>query len=403
MSAILSSDRQRSSRVHMVMRPLGRLALALGLSSALVSAAACGGGKKGKTTPAAGDKTGGGDAKGMGDGTEPDGVGDGSGSGSGSGDVTLPGGGGGSDDGAGGGGSDDGVEVVKAPPPILPPNYDISPDQARNEVTKRLTTARAMLSATPPDSDGAIREARATLAADGTNVDAIVVIAHANYHKRLYDTAEVILDDLFKHRSASQTNPYLYYVYGLVYDQLGEKQKAFLAYQKATQLDPAYSAALVNLGTHLLANKQYDEARATYERLTGEINRSDAPTWNGLGAAYRGKAADFEATSPERGTWLLKAEGAFKRAQGLNRNYGQAYYNLGLLYLDADPFPVEGGQPLDTLVRLNKAKTYFDEYKNLPGVDMSLYDERTKDVTKLIKREEKKRKRAAADAASGGG
>lgn len=393
MSAMLSSDRLPASRVHTVMRPLRRLMLAV----ALLSAAACGGGKKGKTTP--GDKTGGGDAKGMGDGTEPDGVGDGSGSGSG--DVKLPGGGGGSEDGSGDGSGDDGVEVVKAPPPIVPPNYDISPDQARNEVTKRLTTARAMLSATPPDSDGAIREARATLAADGTNVDAIVVIAHANYHKRLYDTAEVILDDLFKHRSTSQTNPYLYYVYGLVYDRLGEKQKAFLAFQKAVQLDPGYSAALVNLGTHQLDNKQYNDALATYERLTGEINRNDAPTWNGLGSAYRGKAADFEATSPERGAWLLKAEGAFKRAQGLSRNYGPAYYNLGLLYLDADPFPVEGGPPLDTLVRLNKAKTYFDEYKNLPGVDMSLYDERTKDVTKLIKREEKKRKKAAADAAGG--
>jgi hypothetical protein len=46
---------------------------------------------------------------------------------------------------------------------------------------------------------------------------------------------------------------------------------------------------------------------------------------------------------------------------------------------------------MDTLARLNRAKTYFDEYKNMPGVDMKLYDERTKDVTKLIKREEKKR------------
>jgi tetratricopeptide (TPR) repeat protein len=393
-------DPRPGSRVLTVMRPfrpLGRLALVLGLAAGLTSTMACGGSKKGKTTPAAGDKTG--DGKGSGD----DGTGTGGGSGSGDGDPTLPGGGGGDGGSGDGDGDGDGVDVVKAPGAIVPPNLDISPDQARNEVQKRLANARTMLSATPPDSDGAIREARATLAADGTNIDAIVVIAHANYYKRLYDTAEVILDDLFKNRSTSQSNPYLYYVYGLVYDALAEKQKAFVAYRKATELDPAYSAALVNLGVHQLANKQYDDAVATYERLTNQIGRNDAPTWNGLGASYRGKSADFESTSPERATWLLKAEAAFKRAQTLNRNYGQAYYNLGLLYLDADPFPGPNGQPVDTLVRLNQAKTYFDEYKNLPGVDMALYDERAKDVTKLIKREEKKRKKAAGDAQAAGG
>jgi tetratricopeptide (TPR) repeat protein len=382
------------------MRPFALIALGLALTSA---GAACGGGKKGKTTPAAGDKTGGTDPKGMTD-TDGDGVPDvdgsgagGSGSGSGSdGDVTLPGGGGGSGD--EGDADADELGVEPATPEIVPPNFDISPQQARSEVQKRIAAAKAYLGGRPPDSDGAIREARAALAADGTNIDAIVVIAHANYLKRLYDTAEVILDDLYKHRSTSQTNPYLYYVYGLVYDAIDEDQKAFVAYRKATELDASYAAALVNLGVHQLANKQYDDARGTYERLTQQLARNDAPTWNGLGSAYRGKAADYEPSSPERATWLLQAEQAFKKAQGLDRNYGPAYYNLGLLYLDADPFPGDGGAPLDTLVRLNKARTYFDEYKNLPGVDMALYDERAKDVTKLIKREEKKRKKAAADA-----
>ena len=206
----------------------------------------------------------------------------------------------------------------------------------------------------------------------------------------------VILDDLFKHRSTSLTNPYLFYVYGLVYDKMAEDQKAFLAFRKATELDANYAAALVNLGVHQLANKQYPDATVTYERLTGELGRKDAPSWNGLGSAYRGQAADYDPGSAERAAWLLKAETAFKQAQAANRNYGAAYYNLGLLYLDADPFPDGNGAAVDTLIRLNKARTYFEEYKNLPGVDMSLFDERTKDVTKLIKREEKKRKKAAA-------
>ena len=389
-------DRPRMSCVQGLMRPFAVLALGLAFA---VSGAACGKGKKGKTTPTAPDGKGGQDAKGMGDGTEPDGS-DGGGSGSGSGGDTGTRTGTGTGTGDGEDGGDDGE--AKAPE-IKPPNFDISPDQARSEVERRLAAAKNYLAAKPPDSDGAIREARAALAADGTNIDAIVVIAHANYHKRLYDTAEVILDDLYKHRSSSQQNPYLYYVYGLVYDAIGEDAKAFVAYRKATELDANYAAALINLGVHQLANKQYDDARGTYERLTQQLARNDAPTWNGLGSAYRGKSADYEATSPERITWLLKAEDAFKKAQGADRNYGAAYYNLGLLYLDADPFPDPSGQPIDTLVRLNKARTYFDEYKNLPGVDIKLYDERTKDVTKLIKREEKKRKKAAADAGGSSG
>ena len=387
-------DRPARSRVGSVMRSLSAVVLGLAL---VAGAGACGGSKKAKTTPT-GEKAGGEDAKGMGSG-EPGNDGPG---GSGSGGRDGAGGEDGSGTGTGAGtgtGTEEDEEAEAGPPPIVPPNHDISPEQARSEVQKRLAAARNYLSSRTPDSDGAIREARAALAADGTSVDAIVIIAHANYHKRLYDTAEVILDDLFKNRSSSQQNPYLYYVSGLVYDALGEQQKAFTAYRKAVELDATYAAALVNLGVHQLRNKQYDEARATYERLTEQLARNDAPTWNGLGAAYRGKSADYEPTSAERAVWLMKAEQAFKRAQTLDRNYGPAYYNLGLLYLDADPFPDPSGLPIDTLVRLNKARTYFDEYKNLPGVDMALYDERAKDVSKLINREEKRRKRAAREAA----
>ncbi|HEY0483160.1 MAG TPA: hypothetical protein VGD37_36815, partial [Kofleriaceae bacterium] len=91
---------------------------------------------------------------------------------------------------------------------------------------------------------------------------------------------------------------------------------------------------------------------------------------------------------------VRRAEAAYKRALQAGSNYGPAYYNLGLLYLDNDPFP---GLP-DTLLRLNTSKTYFDQYKNMPNVDMKLYDDRMKDVTKAIKRAEKQQKRGKAAA-----
>jgi tetratricopeptide (TPR) repeat protein len=287
-----------------------------------------------------------------------------------------------------------------SPAGIRPPNLDISPEQARSRLQGHLDDARAMLAAPTPDPEGAIREAKAALAVDGTSIDAIVVIAHASYQKGLYDTAEVILDGLLEKRPSSLTNPYLYYVFGLVYDQTQQPSRAFSAYFKAVELEPNFASALVNLGIHQLTNKQYAGAVTTLGKVS-QLGRVNAATLNALGSAFRGMSADFDVSSPARDEWLLKAETTYQKAQAADQDHAPAYYNLGLLYLDADPFPTAQG-PMDTLTRLRKAKTYFDEYRNLPGVDVKLYEERSKDVIKLIKREEKKRAKAARESSDAG-
>lgn len=375
-------------------RMLARLGAVL-LALALV---ACGGKDKGKSTTPAGKGAGGGDATGMKDG-DPVGGGGGDGGGAGGGDVSpdAPG-----DMGGGGGGEDPGTGTGEEPgagagtgdaPRYVPPNLDPDPGEARQGVAKHLKAGRDALRGDNPDPDRAIAEAKAALTIDGTSVDAVVILAHAYYHKKLYDTAETVLDMLVKDREVAKKHAGVYFVYGLVYDKINEPAKAFLAYKTAVDLKPDYGSALVNLGVHQLRNKQYGEAIQTYETLTSQLGYADAITWNGLGSAYRGRSGDYDPGSGSRNDLLLKAELAFKRAIQANRNYGAPYYNLGVLYLDADPYPAPDGGSLDTLVRLNKAKTYFEEYKNMPGVDMKLFDERLKDVTKLIKREEKKRKK----------
>lgn len=280
------------------------------------------------------------------------------------------------------------------PPPIQPPDLDLSAADQKERVTGHLRNAWRALRGGSKDPDLAIREARLALAADATNIDAIVVIAHAYYTKRLYDTAEVVLDMTFKERRAAKTNPGIYHVYGLIYDRTDRPERAFLAYQKAVELAPGYKSALVNLGTHYLRNKNYDRAQTVYEKLTGELKVQSAITWTNLGSSYRGNAANYPAESPRRGELLRKAEVAYKRALDADGKYANVYYNLGLLYYDADPFPGPGGQPLDKLERLERAKTYFDEYRVMSGADVDLVNRRTKDVAKLIKREKKKRERA---------
>ena len=113
-----------------------------------------------------------------------------------------------------------------------------------------------------------------------------------------------------------------------------------------------------------------------------------------LGSSYRGRSADYPQGASERDGFVRQAEGAYKRALQANNAYGPAYYNLGLLYLDTDPFP----GVTDNLIRLNAAKQFFEQYKNMPGFDIKLYESRTKDVDKAIKRAQKKQKKPSGGA-----
>jgi tetratricopeptide (TPR) repeat protein len=279
----------------------------------------------------------------------------------------------------------------QAGPVVTMPNYDPDPAQARIQVDQHLEVARAALAASSPDADTALREARLALGIDAASVDAAAMVAFAYYHKKLYDTAELVLDDLFK-REAAKQNPHVYYVYGLVYDRTKRPEQAVLSFKKTVELAPDHASALVNLGVHQLRNSQYAQALNVFERLVNQLGRIDAITLTSLGSSYRGRAADYPAGSPDHDSNVRKAEAAYKRALESHRNYGPAYYNLGLLYLDNDPFP---GLP-DTLLRLDTAKRYFDQYKDMPDLEMKLYDERMKDVAKAIKRAEKLLKKGKA-------
>ncbi|HET7504985.1 MAG TPA: tetratricopeptide repeat protein [Kofleriaceae bacterium] len=273
-------------------------------------------------------------------------------------------------------------------PQVTLPNYDPDPAQAHAQVEQHLQVARAALASPTPDGDTALREARLALQIDAASVDAAAMIAFSYYHKHLYDTAELVLDDLFK-REAAKQNANVYYVYGLVYDHTNRPEQAVVSYKKAVELNPGHASALVDLGVHQLQNTQYAEALQTFERLVNQFGRGDTVTLTSLGSAYRGHAADYPAGSPDHDDNVRKAEAAYKRALHAGPSYGPAYYNLGLLYLDNDPFP---GLP-DNLLRLTTARSYFDQYKNMAGVDIKLYDDRMKDVTKAIKRAEKQQKK----------
>lgn len=373
------TDRTVTTRVEDSMAPASSLLRSLSAVLLAVAITACGGGKKESTTPGAGSGSG---SQSMNDPGDPDfgtpGTGDGAGGGGG-----TPGG----DPGGAGDGETPGDDTEPAPVVITPPDLDPDPQQARAQVEAHLAVARTALSKPAPDSDAALTEARKAIAIDAANVDAAAMIALAYFHKKLYDTAELVLDDLYK-REAAKNNANVNYVYGLVYDYTARPDQARLAYQKAISLDPGHASAHINLGAHQLRNTQYADAQRTFERLTRDLGRTDALTRTSLGSAYRGRAAEYPVGAANRDQFVRAAEAEYKRALQADASYGPAYYNLGLLYLDNDPFPGVA----DPLARLNAAKAFFDQYKNMPGVDIKLYDERMKDVTRAIKRAERQLK-----------
>jgi tetratricopeptide (TPR) repeat protein len=289
-------------------------------------------------------------------------------------------------------GSGSGSQASALPPdPVVSyPNLDPDPAAAKAQVDQKLAVAKSALSQNNPDADAALAAAKDALKIDATNVEAAAFVSYAYYAKKQLDTAELLLDELFKRPSAKQ-NAMVFYVYGLIYDKTNRPEQAVVAYKQAVQLDPNLAGAWVNLGVHQLENKQYQDAQATFEKLTSPpFNRADAITLTSLGSAYRGRAGDYPLGSGERGSYVVKADAAYKRALQADPQYGPAYYNLGLLYLD---FEAVGGTT-DPLQRIAASEAFFNNYKNAPGVDMKLFDERMKDVSKAKKR--------AAKAAKGG-
>ena len=312
-------------------------------------------------------------------------VADGSGDGDGGSGTT-----GDDDDGAGTtGDDDDGAGTGDGTPPtpeIKLPNLDLSPDAQRTTVKKYVTAARAALEAN--NSDKAIEQAKLALDADPASVDAVVIMAHAYYYKNLDDTAELLLGDVSK-RDEAKNHAGVFYVYGLIYDRANKPANALVNYTRAVELDGNHVGALINLGVHYLRNKQYKSALSTYKHVVNDLDVKTATTWTNLGSAHRGRSADL--AGGDRDQALKDAEAAYAKAQQLDQNYAPAYYNRAILYLDADPFPTSEG-PMDNLMRLERAKTYLDKYRETPGSDRDLADDMTKLVNKKIKREQDARK-----------
>ena len=277
------------------------------------------------------------------------------------------------------------------PPEIKPPGLDLTPAQKAAKVREHVGKGKSALQGNAPNADTAITEAKYALAADETSVKAMVLLAQANIIKKYYDQALDVLNKAAKR--GGDKDRQVHFLTGLVFDKTERPDDAIKSYERAVAIAPNYQSALMNLGVHYLANQRFREAASVYERLTGRLSYTTAAAWNNLGSAYRGQSAGAGLAPATRNSLILRAETTYKRSISSSKNYGPAYYNLGLLYLDSDPFPSGGGE-LDRLARLKRAKTYFDEYRGMPGADAKRVDDVAATAQKLIAKEERLRKKA---------
>ena len=292
--------------------------------------------------------------------------------------------------------------------PPKPPGQDLPPEERDRIIKSRLATGNE--AARKFDSDAMIREAMGVLDVEETNSDAMILLAHGYYLKGNLDKAEAVLNEALKQESARQKGK-LWMLFGLIYDKTNREDAALMAYTKATDANANYAAAWTNRGVIMQKRKVFGGdggSVACFEKAIALIGRNkSAKLHSHLGSAYRGLSTDQPA---QRDELLRKAEAELKTAVTIDANYAPAYFNLGLLYFDADNYP-----GMDKLQRLSMAMRYLKEYQRVLGPSykagdkveeylttaQKAYDQEEKAIKRKKEKEEKDRLKKEKDAAKG--
>jgi tetratricopeptide (TPR) repeat protein len=279
-------------------------------------------------------------------------------------------------------------EPIKKEPP-KPPGQDLPAEERERIIKSRL--ALGAEAEKRKDADGMVREAMGVLDVEETNVDAMILLAHGYYLKGNLDKTEAVLTEGLKQEAALKRGK-LWMLFGLVYDKTDREDQALVAYTKATESNPNYAAAWTNRGVIMQKRKVFagdGGAVACFEKALNLTGRNKVAKLHlHLGAAYRGLSTDQPA---QRDKLLRDAENELKAAITLDPNYAAAYFNLALLYFDADPFP-----GLEKLNRLSTAMRYMNEYKRVMGAAYKPGDKVEEYLTtaqKAYEQEEKAQKR----------
>ncbi|MFH1129878.1 MAG: tetratricopeptide repeat protein [Pseudomonadota bacterium] len=268
------------------------------------------------------------------------------------------------------------------PAPTAPtPIADVSPPTAI--VDNAMTLVRQ------GQYEKAIQQCKAALRRSEKHTPAMIVMARAYFHLGKTEFAEAICD------IALGIDPNIgkcFNIKGFIALKNENMPLALTHFKNATVVQPSFGPAWLNLGAQYLKAKNYEAAIPALEKAV-QLMPSRAETHLNLGSAYRGNKE------------VVKAQNCFAEALRLkNNNYPDAYFNLGILYLDADSFP-----GMDRLHQLNTAMSHLNRYKQIAGfrikddpVDSFILDTQRafQREQRRLMREKQKAERAAAKKAA---
>jgi tetratricopeptide (TPR) repeat protein len=233
--------------------------------------------------------------------------------------------------------------------------------------------------------EDAIAACKRALQRDERYVPALVVMAKSYYYLKKYELSGAIIDLVQK---LDTSNAEAYNLLGFLALQRNDTISATAAFKKATESKGDYGVAWNSLAAMYLSSKNYDAALDAAQNAVRNLPNFDKAHLN-LGSALRGKQQ-----YPE-------AEREYRKALELNASYADAYFNLGVLYLDA---PKMG--ELDLVTKLNTAIGHFAKYKNLASYRLAkddpvdgYIDEARKGIDREQKRLDRQRKQQERDKA----
>ncbi len=237
------------------------------------------------------------------------------------------------------------------PEPIQPSVQDRDPEEEKRKMSlSRQTSAKARKLLAEGKLDDAILQAREALRIHELNAEAMLVLAEAFYEQGKFELAQTVTSSILsidKKVVPARELSEAHNLRGFALLALGRPQSATKSFRAAAEADATNVSAWSNLGARYVQRGDIKTAISVLEYAV-ELDPAFYKARINLGAAYRAARR-----------WQ-DAEAQFFKALELRPDDPLAHFDLGILYLDADPFP-----GLDTMTRLEKAITHLTKYREL--------------------------------------
>jgi tetratricopeptide (TPR) repeat protein len=228
--------------------------------------------------------------------------------------------------------------------------------------------------------EGAIRNLQSALAVDSDDVVAYTVLAlvymeGTERNRNRLDLAQLLVDE---GKKRDEKYAPLWNASGLLKMKRGAVAQALADFRQAVTLDPQNFEARMNAAQIVLSSRNYNEAETQFREALKLRPKSYEATI-GLGVALRGQATVFraQAQNAEFARKLDEAEKTYNDAASLDKNRADAYYNLGLLYMD---YRTNDPDAQKNIGQYKRARQYFQDFQS--RADKS--DPKAKDAQALI-------------------